>query len=134
MRPVRQAIALIAHDGKKPDIVAFAMFNRTTLAEWRLLATASTGMLLERKIGLSVQRVLSGVDGGDLQIAAMVATGEVAAVIFLVDPFDRHAHEPDIQGLQRICQVHDVPLATNLATANLVLMALSLPQPQTQVT
>lgn len=110
------------------------MFNRTTLAEWRLLATASTGMLLERKIGLSVQRVLSGVDGGDLQIAAMVATGEVAAVIFLVDPFDRHAHEPDIQGLQRICQVHDVPLATNLATANLVLMALSLPQPQTQVT
>ncbi len=121
---MKRAIALIAHDGKKPDMVAFAMYNRATLATWKLVATASTGQLLERKVGLVVDRVLSGVEGGDLQVAAQVAQGEIEAVIFLVDPFDRHAHEPDIQGLQRVCQVHDVPLATNVATANLVLAAL----------
>jgi len=118
------SIALIAHDGKKPDMLAFAMFNRSTLASWPLVATDSTGRLLERKVGLKVERVLSGVEEGDLQVAARVAQGEVAAVIFLVDPLDRHAHEPDIQGLQRVCQVHDVPLTTNLATANLILAAL----------
>jgi methylglyoxal synthase len=120
-----RAIALIAHDAKKPDMVAFALFNRTTLGKWAIVATESTGRLLEEKVGLRVERVLSGVEGGDLQIAARVATRQVDAVIFLVDPFDRHAHEPDIQGLQRVCQVHDVPLATNMATANLVLEALS---------
>jgi methylglyoxal synthase len=99
-------------------MVAFAMYNRSMLATWRLIATSSTGQLLERKVGLKVERVLSGVEGGDLQVAARVAQGEVEAVIFLVDPFDRHAHEPDIQGLQRVCQVHDVPLA------NLILAAL----------
>ncbi len=107
-------------------MVAFAMFNRSTLSQWTIVATDSTGRLLEQKAGLQVERVLSGVEGGDLQIAARVATRDVDAVIFLVDPFDRHAHEPDIQGLQRVCQVHDVPLATNMATANLLLEALSL--------
>lgn len=105
-------------------MVAFATYNRTTLERRRLVATRSTGRLLNRKVGLEAECVLSGVEGGDLQIAALVATGEVEAVIFLVDPFDRHAHEPDIQGLQRVCQVHDVPLATNVATANLVLAGL----------
>ena len=123
---MNRVVALIAHDGRKPDMVAFAMFNRTTLEKWTIVATDSTGKLLEQKVGLRVERVLSGVEGGDLQIAARVATRQVDAVIFLVDPFDRHAHEPDIQGLQRVCQVHDVPLATNMATANLVLEALSL--------
>ncbi len=105
-------------------MVAFAMYNRSTLASWALIATSSTGQLLERKVGLRVERMLSGVEGGDLQVAARVAQGEVEAVIFLVDPLDRHAHEPDIQGLQRVCQVHDIPLATNVATANLILAAL----------
>src|ERR1700694_621208 len=123
---MQRVVALIAHDGRKPDMVAFAMFNRTTLGKWTIVATASTGRLPEEKVGLHVERVLSGVEGGDLQIAARVATRQVDVVIFLVDPFDRHAHEPDIQGLQRVCQVHDVPLATNMATANLMLEALSL--------
>lgn len=104
-----RVVALIAHDRRKPDMVAFAMFNRSTLSKWTIVATDSTGRLLEQKAGLQVERVLSGVEGGDLQIAARVATRDVDAVIFLVDPFDRHAHEPDIQGLQRVCQVHDVP-------------------------
>jgi methylglyoxal synthase len=121
---MRPAIAMIAHDGKKPDLVAFAMYNRATLGRWNLVATHSTGRLLQQKVGLRVECVLSGVEGGDLQIASRVATGEIGAVIFLVDPFDRHPHEPDIQSLQRVCQVHDVALATNIATADLVLTAL----------
>jgi methylglyoxal synthase len=80
--------------------------------------------LLQRRVGLRIERMLSGVEGGDVQIAARVVQGEVEAVIFLVDPFDRHAHEPDIQSVQRVCQVHDVPLATNVATAHMVLAAL----------
>jgi methylglyoxal synthase len=118
------AIALIAHDAKKNEMVAFAKFHRSSLAVRTLMATASTGRLLERRIGLRIERMLSGVEGGDVQIAARVVQGEVEAVIFLVDPFDRHAHEPDIQSVQRVCQVHDVPLATNVATAHMILAAL----------
>jgi len=117
-------IALIAHDAKKPDMVAFAEFHRSSLHVRKLIATESTGRLLERRVGLRIERVLSGVEGGDVQIAARVVQGEVQAVIFLVDPFDRHAHEPDIQSVQRVCQVHDIPLATNVATAHMILAAL----------
>lgn len=119
-----RAIALIAHDAKKPDMVAFAKFHRRSLDHRKLMATESTGRLLERRVGLRIERMLSGVEGGDVQIAARVVQGEVEAVIFLVDPFDRHAHEPDIQSVQRVCQVHDVPLATNVATAHMILAAL----------
>jgi methylglyoxal synthase len=119
-----RAIALIAHDAKKPDMVAFAQFHRLWLADRQLVATESTGRLLERRVGLRIERMLSGVEGGDVQIAARVVQGEVEAVIFLVDPFDRHAHEPDIQSVQRVCQVHDIPLATNVATAHMILAAL----------
>jgi methylglyoxal synthase len=114
-------LALIAHDGKKADLLAFAMYNRVRLQGCRLVATSSTGELLEAKAGLSVERVESGPFGGDAQIAAQVVEGRVDAVIFIVDPHDRHPHEPDIQTLLRICNVHDVPLATNIATADLVL-------------
>jgi methylglyoxal synthase len=119
-----RAIALIAHDAKKPDMVAFVKFHRLWLADRKLVATESTGRLLERRVGLRIERMLSGVEGGDVQIAARVVQGEVEAVIFLVDPFDRHAHEPDIQSVQRVCQVHDIPLATNVATAHMILAAL----------
>ena len=119
-----RAIALIAHDAKKPDMVAFAKFHRLWLTDRKLMATESTGRLLERRVGLRIERMLSGVEGGDVQIAARVVQGEVEAVIFLVDPFDRHAHEPDIQSVQRVCQVHDVPLATNVATAHMIFAAL----------
>jgi methylglyoxal synthase len=105
-------------------MIAFAKFHRSSLGVRKLIATDSTGRLLERKVGLRIERVLSGVEGGDVQIAARVVQGEVEAVIFMVDPFDRHAHEPDIQSVQRVCQVHDVPLATNVATAHMILAAL----------
>jgi methylglyoxal synthase len=119
----RKILALIAHDGKKADMVAFATFNRETLAQYDLIATSTTGRLLRDKLGLAVEVCLSGPLGGDVQIAARIACGEVGAVFFLVDPLDKHPHDPDIQAIQRVCNVHDVPLATNVATANLIISA-----------
>jgi methylglyoxal synthase len=119
----RKVLALIAHDGKKADIVAFATFNRGKLADYDLVATATTGRLLREKVGLEVEQCLSGPLGGDVQIAARIARGEVDAVFFLVDPLDKHPHDPDIQAIQRVCNVHNVPLATNVATADLIISA-----------
>ena len=115
-----KTIAMIAHDGKKADLVAFATFNREKLGGYHLIATATTGRLLRDKVGLEVEDLLSGPLGGDAQIAARVAQGEVAGVIFFVDPLNAHPHDPDIQGLLRVCNVHNVPLATNVATADLI--------------
>ncbi len=117
-------IALIAHDGKKDDMVRFVQAHRELLARFHLMATGTTGERVQQATGLDVQRMLSGPYGGDAEIAAQVAEGHVAAVIFLVDPLYAHPHEPDIQGLQRICNVHNIPLATNEATASLVVAGL----------
>ena len=116
-----KVLALIAHDGKKADMVAFATYNREKLALYHLIATETTGRLLHKKVGLEVESYLSGPLGGDVQIAAKIAGGDVDAVFFLVDPLDKHPHDPDIQAIQRVCNVHDVPLATNIATANLII-------------
>ena len=115
----QKTIALIAHDGKKSELVAFVENNKDFFNDYRLVATATTGKHLQ-EMGLHVQRCLSGPLGGDAQIAAMVATGECQAVIFMRDPLGMHPHEPDIYTLLRICDVHDVPLATNPATAQLL--------------
>ncbi len=116
-----KTIALIAHDGKKADMVAFATFNRDKLMDFNLIATATTGRLLAEKVGLEVECLLSGPYGGDAQIAARVAQGDVNAVFFFVDPLDKHPHDPDIQTLLRACNVHNVPIATNVATADLII-------------
>ncbi len=117
------SLALIAHDGKKADLVAFATYNRATLAQFHLIATATTGRLLREKVGLEVETVLSGPQGGDTQIAALVAEGRIRAVFFFVDPLSAHPHDPDIQAVLRVCNVHNVPIATNVATADLFLSA-----------
>ncbi|MBE9508672.1 MAG: methylglyoxal synthase [Chloroflexi bacterium] len=117
----KKTIALIAHDGKKADMVAFATFNRDKLMDFNLVATGTTGRLLAEKVGLDVERLLSGPHGGDAQIAARVAQGEVDAVFFFVDPLDKHPHDPDIQTLLRACNVHNIPIATNVATADLII-------------
>ena len=116
---------MIAHDNKKVDLVAWATFNRDTLARFQLLATRHTARLVRDKVGLDVEEVLSGPEGGDAQIAAGVATGSVGAVFFFVDPRSAQPHEPDIRALLRVCNVHNVPLATNLATADLIIAALA---------
>jgi methylglyoxal synthase len=106
-------------------MVAFATYNRERLGRFDLVATATTGLLLQDKVGLTVTRLLSGPMGGDAQIAGRVAEGRIRAVIFLVDPLTAHPHDPDIQTILRVCNVHNVPLATNVASADL-LMASSL--------
>lgn len=117
----RDLLAVIAHDGRKADLVAWATYNRERLSGFGLVATATTGALLRDKVGLTVQSVLSGPLGGDTQIAAMVAEGRVRAVFFFVDPLSAHPHDPDIQAVLRVCNVHSVPIATNVAAADLFL-------------
>ena len=117
----RDKLAIIAHDGRKADLTAWATFNRERLSGFDLVATATTGSLLRDKVGLDVVSVLSGPMGGDAQIAAMVAEGRIRAVIFFVDPLSAHPHDPDIQTVMRVCNVHSVALATNVAVADLFL-------------
>ncbi len=124
-----QMVALIAHDRKKDEIVTFARTHADTLARYPLIATGTTGDRVAQGTGLTVERMLSGPLGGDAQIAARVATQQVAAVIFLIDPLYAQPHEPDIQSLLRICEVHDVPLATNLATAAAIILLLQSSNP-----
>lgn len=116
-----KTIALIAHDHKKVDLVSWAQFNREMLTQFGLVATAHTGRLLSEKVGLEMETVLSGGEGGDTQIAARVANKEVDAVFFFVDPLAALPHDPDIRALMRVCTVHNVPLAINLATADLII-------------
>ena len=118
-------LALIAHDNKKVDFVAWATYNRETLAQFDLVATRHTARLVRDKVGLEIAELLSGPEGGDAQIAALVATGAVGAVFFFVDPLWAQPHDPDIRALLRVCNVHNVPLATNLGTADLIITALS---------
>jgi methylglyoxal synthase len=120
----RQTVALIAHDARKEELVRFSLRHRPTLNRYRLIATASTGQLLNKALGSAVECKLSGSWGGDAQIAAEVASGLVRAVFFLVDPMSTHAHGADIAGLLRICNVHDVAVATNLSTAELMVCGL----------
>lgn len=119
-----KTIALIAHDGRKAEMVAFVKDYFDILKNINLVATGTTGMHIE-KTGLTVTRKLSGPAGGDAQIAAMAAEGLLTAIIFFRDPLGKHPHEPDVQMLLRICDVHDVPLATNPATATYLLKGLS---------
>lgn len=118
-------IAIIAHDGKKADMVQFINKNKAILQKEniKLIATGTTGGKVEA-VGIKVKKMLSGPLGGDAQIAARVAEGKTKMVLFFKDPNSSHPHEPDISMLIRICDVHNVPLATNEATAQLLLLGL----------
>jgi methylglyoxal synthase len=122
----RKTVALIAHDNKKDEMIAFAQAHRDVLVRYSLIGTGTTGRLINERVGLNVTRMLSGPLGGDAQIAAQVAEGKVAAVFFFIDPLDKHPHDPDINSLLRICNVHDVPLATNPSTASYIISTKAL--------
>lgn len=114
-------IALIAHDRKKDDLVNFIDQNKEFFAGHRLVATGTTGTMIMERTGLKIHCLMSGPLGGDQQIGSLVARGRLDLVIFLRDPLTPQPHEPDINALLRVCDVHNVPAATNLATASIFL-------------
>ena len=118
-------IAIIAHDGKKAEMVQFLNENAKILHrnEISLVSTGTTGNKVE-KAGFQVTKLLSGPVGEDAQIAARVAEGKCQMVIFFRDPLEKHPHEPDISMLMRLCDVHNVPLATNPATGTMLFQAI----------
>lgn len=118
-----KTIALIAHDGKKAEMVAFVKDHIELLRKAKLVATGTTGTYIQQT-GLDVELKLSGPKGGDAQIAALSAEGKIAGIIFFRDPLGKHPHEPDIQMLMRICDLYNVPLATNPATGSLIVGGL----------
>lgn len=117
------SIALIAHDGKKPEMVSFVMRHKEVLEKFEIYATGTTGGFIERE-GFKVHKLLSGPKGGDAQIAALLAEGKMDVIIFFRDPLDKHPHEPDVQMLLRLADVHNVPLATNPKTAYYILKGI----------
>jgi methylglyoxal synthase len=118
-------LALIAHDELKPELVDFARAHEEQLAEYDLVATGTTGERLREETDLNVERKQSGTLGGDLQIGAEIADGSCQGIVFFHDPLTAQPHEPDVSALMRICDVHDVPLATNRSTADAVVESMT---------
>lgn len=117
-------IALVAHDEKKDDMIRLVMAHLDLLRMCKLYATGTTGLRIQEATGLDVHRFLSGPIGGDQQIGAMVASGNIDLVIFLRDPLTAQPHEPDILALLRVCDVHQIPVATNLKAAEVLIEAM----------
>lgn len=117
-------IALIAHDKKKAEITELAIKYKDVLAEHELFATGTTGTLIMGETGLTIHRMKSGPLGGDQQIGAMLADGDLDLIIFLRDPLTAQPHEPDVSALLRLCDVQSIPLATNATSAVVMLEAL----------
>ena len=117
----QKTIALIAHDNKKPDIIRWAKENKTTLSHFNLCGTGTTAKLVAEETGLMVKGYLSGPLGGDLEIGAKVAEKQIDIVIFFWDPLQAQPHDPDVKALLRIAALYDIPIATNISTANYIL-------------
>lgn len=119
-----QRIALIAHDNMKPKMIEWCKDNYETLSHHFLCGTGTTSSKITEATGLPVKAYLSGPLGGDQQIGARVATGEIDIIIFFSDPLTAMPHDPDVKALLRIAQVYDIPIANNVATADCILEAL----------
>jgi methylglyoxal synthase len=117
-------IALIAHDEKKQELINFALAYKPVLEKHTLFATGTTGSKIQEHVGLPVERFKSGPLGGDQQIGAMIADNKMDMVIFFRDPLTAQPHEPDIIALLRLCDVYRIPLATNIAAAEIMIHGL----------
>lgn len=117
-------IALIAHDKKKPEIIELAKEYKETLGKYELYATGTTGTMIMGETKLDIHRLKSGPLGGDQQIGAMLANGDLDLIIFLRDPLTAQPHEPDVSALLRLCDVQKIPLATNESSARIMLESL----------
>lgn len=122
-------LALIAHDQKKDDMVDFAVAHRALLAPHEFVATGTTGRLVQEACPeLNIRRVKSGPLGGDQQIGALIAEGEVDALVFFADPLTPMPHDVDVKALMRLALVYDIPMALNRATAEILFKTILLPQ------
>lgn len=116
--PPAERIALVAHDNKKADLIEWTRYNRDQLAQHDLCATGTTGSLLEKELAVEVTRLQSGPLGGDQQIGARIAEGQIDFLIFFWDPLEPHPHDPDVKALLRLAVVWNVPIACNRASAD----------------
>lgn len=117
-------IALIAHDKKKSDMIKLAIKYKDVLAKHEIYATGTTGTMVMGETGIKIYRMKSGPLGGDQQIGSMIANSQLDLVIFLRDPLTAQPHEPDVSALLRLCDVTNTPLATNMASSEIMLKAL----------
>jgi methylglyoxal synthase len=114
----RKKVALIAHDNKKHDLLEWARFNRNFLTQLDVYATGTTGKLLERELTIEIYKLQSGPLGGDQQIGAKIAEGDIDFLIFFWDPLEPHPHDPDVKALLRLAVVWNIPIACNRASAD----------------
>ncbi len=117
----RKRIALVAHDHKKVDLIDWAIYNKTELAKHELFATGTTGKLVEEALDRPVKKLLSGPLGGDQQIGAMIAQGEIDVMLFFWDPMEAQPHDSDVKALLRLCVAWNIPMACDRATADFIM-------------
>lgn len=119
--PPKKKIALVAHDGRKPDLLEWVAYNRGTLSEHLLFGTGTTGMLISEKTGLPVHKFKSGPLGGDQQLGAKISEGDIDMLIFFWDPLTAQPHDPDVKALLRLAVLYNIPTASNRATADFLI-------------
>ena len=119
--PIQKRIALVAHDGRKKDLLDWVKFNKTTLSKHFLFGTGTTGKIIAENTGLPVKKLISGPLGGDQQIGAMIAEGKLDILIFFWDPLEQQPHDPDVKALLRIAVLYNIPTASNRSTADFMI-------------
>jgi len=130
--PPRKNIALVAHDNKKSDLLEWAVYNKAVLARHDLMATGTTGKLLEDRLDRPVKKMLSGPLGGDQQIGALISEGKIDILIFFWDPMEAQPHDPDVKALLRLAVVWNIPVACDRATADFIFTSPLMHEEYTQ--